>query len=95
MARDDSPGHNVLSALTAMVEGQTDPQFRTTCLETRLTAGGVRRQVIAREVFHDEDVPTAETMANTRNQWPGVSPTHTPGDRCHLDPGEATAGGGG
>ena len=61
---------NLLSDITAIVDGQSqaDPQFRTTRLYTRLTATEVRRQLIAQHSYHDEELPTAETIATKLNE---------------------------
>jgi len=55
---------NLLSDLQAIVESQsqTDPQFRTTRLYTRLTATEVRRQLIAQKGYTDAELPTVETI---------------------------------
>src|SRR5260221_6977957 len=56
---------NLLIDITAIVDGQsqTDPQFRTTRLYTRLTAAEVRRQLIAHKGYTDDELPTDETIA--------------------------------
>jgi Rhodopirellula transposase DDE domain len=61
---------NLLSDLTALVDSQSqaDPQVRTTRLYTRLTAAEVRRQLIAKFGYTDEDLPTAETIATKLNE---------------------------
>jgi hypothetical protein len=55
---------NLLTDLQAIVDSQsqTDPQFRTTRLYTRLTAAEVRRQLIAQQGYTDAELPTAETL---------------------------------
>jgi len=60
---------NLLSDLQALVDSQsqTDPQFRTTRLYTRLTAAEVRRQLIAQKGYTDADLPTAETIGAKLN----------------------------
>ncbi len=60
---------NLLKDITAIVDGQSqvDPQFRTKRLYTRLTAGEVRRQLIAKFGYSDEELPTAETIATKLN----------------------------
>ncbi len=54
----------LLADLTALVDGQsqTDPQFRTNRLYTRLTAAEVRRQLIAQKGYTDAALPTAQTI---------------------------------
>jgi hypothetical protein len=60
----------LLSDITALVDSQSqaDPQFRTNRLYTRLTAGEVRRQLIAQFDYSEEDLPTAETIGTKLNQ---------------------------
>ena len=55
---------NLLSDISALVDSQSqvDPRFRTTRLYTRLTAAEVRRQLIGKFGYSDEDLPTAETF---------------------------------
>lgn len=66
---------NLLSDITALVDGQsqTDPQFRTNRLYTRLTATEVRRQLIAQKGYRDDELPTAETISVKLNEL-GYSP---------------------
>ena len=61
---------NLLSAITAIVDGQSqaDPQFRTNRLYTRLTATEVRRQLIGTFGYRDDELPTAETIATKLNE---------------------------
>ena len=61
---------NLLRDLMAIVDSQSqaDPQFRTTRLYTRLTATEVRRQLIAKFGYTDEELPTAETIGTKLNQ---------------------------
>ncbi len=61
---------HLLHDITAIVDGQsqTDPQFRTTRLYTRLTAAEVRRQLISHKGYTDEQLPTAETIATKLNE---------------------------
>jgi hypothetical protein len=61
---------NLLSDITAMVDGQSqaDPQLRTQRLYTRLTAAEVRRQLIAKFGYTDEELPTAETITTKLNE---------------------------
>src|SRR5262250_2962169 len=60
---------NLLTDIRAIVDGQSqaDPQFRTKRLYTRLTAAEVRRQLIAKFAYSDEELPTAETIATKLN----------------------------
>ncbi len=60
---------NLLTDITAIVDrqSQTDPQFRTTRLYTRLTATEVRRQLIAQKGYTDAELPTAETIGTKLN----------------------------
>src|SRR5258708_25683178 len=67
---------NLLSDITAIVDGQSqaDPQFRTNRLYTRLTAAEVRRQLLGKFGYTDEELPTAETIAPKLNDL-GYYPT--------------------
>jgi Rhodopirellula transposase DDE domain len=67
---------NLLVDIRAIVDGQsqTDPQFKTQRLYTRLTASQVRRQLIAKFGYRDEELPTATTIASKLNQM-GYYPT--------------------
>ena len=67
---------NLLSDIRAIVDGQsqTDPQFKTQRLYTRLTAPQVRRQLISQFGYRDEELPTATTIATKLNQL-GYYPT--------------------
>lgn len=47
---------------------QTDPTFQTTRLYCRLTAAEVRRQLIARKGYADEELPSLETITNKLNE---------------------------
>jgi hypothetical protein len=60
---------NLLTDLQAIVDSQsqTDPQFRTTRLYTRLTAAEVRRQLIAQQGYTDAELPTVETIGAKLN----------------------------
>ena len=66
-AEDHLP--NLLTDIRAIVDSQsqTDPQFRTTRLYTRLTAAEVRRQLIAQKGYTDAELPTAETIGAKLN----------------------------
>lgn len=60
---------NLLSDIKAIVDSQSqsDPQFRTNRLYTRLTATEVRRQLIAQKGYTDAELPTAETIGTKLN----------------------------
>ena len=45
-------------------QSQTDPQFRTKRLYTRLSAAEVRRQLIVQKHYEDSKLPTARTIAD-------------------------------
>jgi hypothetical protein len=61
---------NLLIDIKAIVDSQsqTDPQFRTNRLYTRLTATEVRRQLIAQKGYTDAELPTAETIGTKLNE---------------------------
>jgi hypothetical protein len=61
---------NLLTDMRAIVDGQsqTDPQFKTNRLYTRLTAAEVRRQLIAQKGYTDEELPTATTIGTKLNE---------------------------
>jgi hypothetical protein len=67
-AEDHLP--NLLEDIRALVDGQsqTDPQFKTNRLYTRLTATEVRRQLLAQKGYQEEELPTATTLATKLNQ---------------------------
>jgi len=67
---------NLLVDLKAIVDGQsqTDPQFKTSRLSTRLTATQARCQLIAKFGYREEELPTATTIATKLNQL-GYYPT--------------------
>jgi phosphopantothenoylcysteine synthetase/decarboxylase len=46
---------------------QTDPTFQTTRLYCRLTAAEVRRQLISRKGYTDEQLPTVKTITDKLN----------------------------
>ena len=73
-AEDHLP--NLLTDITTIVDrqSQTDPQFRTNRLYTRLSAAEVRRQLIAHHGYTDDELPTAETIGAKLNGL-GYSPT--------------------
>ncbi len=56
---------HLLSDITAIVDGQsqTDPDFRSTRLYTRLTATEVRRQLIVQKGYRDDELPTSRTIS--------------------------------
>ena len=60
---------HLLDDLRAIVDGQsqTDPQFRTHRLYTRLSAAEVRRQLIAQKGYGDGEVPTVQTITPKLN----------------------------
>ncbi len=69
--RKRAEGHlpNLLMDMRAIIDGQsqTDPQFKTQRLYTRLTATEVRRQLIAQKCYTDEQLPTSTTIATKLN----------------------------
>ena len=56
---------HLLTDIQAIVDSQsqTDPQFRTNRLYTRLSATEVRRQLIAQKGYTDTDLPTVQTIS--------------------------------
>src|SRR4051794_5826114 len=60
---------NLLTDLEAIVSGQSqaDPTFRTTRLYTRLSAGEVRRQLIAQNGYSDATLPCVQTIGAKLN----------------------------
>jgi len=62
-AEDHLP--HLLADIKALVDAQsqTDPDFRTNRLYTRLTAAEVRRQLIAQKGYTDADLPTERTIS--------------------------------
>jgi DDE family transposase len=72
-AEDHLP--NLLTDITAIVDSQsqTDPQFRTQRLYTRLSATEVRRQLIAQQGYTAAELPTVQTITNKLNDL-GYSP---------------------
>jgi len=73
-AEEHLPG--LLADITAIVDGQsqTDPQFRSNRLYTRLTAAEVRRQLIAQKGYQDAALPTVRTILTKLNDL-GYHPT--------------------
>src|SRR5215475_4136149 len=65
----------LLADIKAIVDSQsqTDPQFRTTRLYTRLSAAEVRRQLIAQQGYPPDALPTVQTLTTTLNAL-GYSP---------------------
>lgn len=59
----------LLTDITAIVDSQsqTDPQFRTQRLYTRLDASEVRRQLIAQKGYTDLQLPTVQTIMTKLN----------------------------
>ncbi len=59
----------LLADIKAIVESQsqTDPQFRTTRLYTRLSAAEVRRQLIAQKGYLPDALPTVQTLTTKLN----------------------------
>lgn len=66
----------LLDDINAIVDSQsqTDPQFRTNRLYTRLTAAEVRRQLIAQKGYTDAALPTERTIRTKLNAL-GYHPT--------------------
>ena len=60
---------HLLTDLEAIVtsQSQADPSFRTTRLYTRLTAGEVRRQLIAQKGYTDAQLPCVQTTGAKLN----------------------------
>jgi hypothetical protein len=61
---------SLLEDVRAVVDGQsqTDPQFKTNRLYTRLSAGEVRRQLIEKRGYGDEELPTERTISTLLNR---------------------------
>jgi DDE family transposase len=66
-AEDHLP--SLLNDITAIVDSQsqTDPQFRTTRLYTRLSAAEVRRQLIVQKGYTDDALPAVQTLTTKLN----------------------------
>ena len=66
-AEDHLP--NLLADIQAIVDGQsqTDPQFKTKRLYTRLTVGEVRRQLIEKFGYAEAELPTVTTIGSKLN----------------------------
>jgi hypothetical protein len=60
---------HLLADIKALVDSQsqTDPQFRTARLYTRLSAAEVRRQLIAQKGYTDDALPTVQTITSKLN----------------------------
>jgi hypothetical protein len=67
--RADEHLPNLLRDIQAIVDSQsqTDPQFRTHRLYTRLSAAEVRRQLMAQHGYTDAELPTTQTITNKLN----------------------------
>jgi hypothetical protein len=61
---------NFLNDIRSIVDSQsqTDPQFRTKRLYSRLSAAEVRRQLIAQKGYSSEALPSPETIRTRLNQ---------------------------
>lgn len=61
---------NLLADRTTIVDGQSqaDPQFRTSCLSTRLSAAEVRRQLIFQKGCTDAELPIVDTIGTKLNK---------------------------
>ena len=61
---------SLLEDLRAIVDGQsqTDPQFKTDRLYTRLSAREVRRQLIEKHGYSDAELPTERTISTLLNR---------------------------
>jgi hypothetical protein len=90
-AEDHLP--TLLTDIQGIVDGQsqTDPQFRTNRLYTRISAAEVRRQLIFQKGYTDAELPTAETIGtklNALGYFPKkvakTRPKKTPRNRRHL-----------
>lgn len=66
----------LLDDIKAIVDGQsqTDPQFRSNRLYTRVTASEVRRQLISQKDYTDDQLPTVRTISTKLRQL-GYYPT--------------------
>ena len=100
-AEDHRP--NLLTDIHALVDrqSQTDPQFRTNRLYTRLTAAEVRRQLMTHKGYTNAELPTAETIGaklNLLGYYPQKvaksRPQKNSGNGCHLRPDSRGQSGG-
>jgi hypothetical protein len=59
----------LLADIKDIVDGQsqTDPRFQTDRLYTRLSAAEVRRQLIDKKKYRDEELPDSRTISNKLN----------------------------
>lgn len=66
----------LLDDLKDLVDGQsqTDPQFKSNRLYTRLSAAEVRRQLVAQKGYQEADLPAVSTLAAKLNAL-GYHPT--------------------
>lgn len=94
---------HLLTDIQAIVDAQsqTDPQFRTNRLYTRLTTAEVRRQLIAQKGYTDDQLPTAETIGtklNAMGYYPQKVakslPKKSPTNGCDLRPDSHRESGG-
>ena len=76
----------------ADAHSQADPKFQTDRLFTRISAAEVRRQLVDRKGYSDEELPTQQTL-NTKLNELGYRlstvakcrpPKKSRADRCHL-----------
>ena len=83
----------LLDDIRAIVDSQsqTDPQFKTNGLYTRLSAAQVRVELIAQKGYSPEELPTTETIRKRLNDlgfFPSkvgkTRPKKNCYDRCHL-----------
>lgn len=60
---------NLLADIKSLVDGQsqTDPSFKSTRLYTRMTSAEVRRQLIEKFGYSDEELPSPETIRRRLN----------------------------
>ena len=93
--RKPAEGHlpHLLDDIRAIAQEhcQTDPTFRTTRLYCRLTAAEVRRQLIARKGYTDEQLPSRQTVGVKLNalgfrlrKVAKCRPQKSTADRGHL-----------
>ena len=79
---------HLLTDIQAIVDSQsqTDPQFRTRRLYTRLSAREVRRQLITEHGYTDAELPTAATMGaklNALGYYPQTVAKSRPQKKSH------------
>jgi Rhodopirellula transposase DDE domain len=94
-AEDHLP--SLLTDIKAIVDSQsqTDPQFRTARLYTRLSAAEVRRQLIVQKGYTDAALPTVQTLTtklNALGYYPKKvaksQPQKNSRNGCHLRQGQ-------